>query len=524
MKLLASPVHSPPAQRGAALMLSFMVLMVLILILMQIRYSTDTTARVSRNEETLVAMDSAIESALLQVFEDLKSDAESDSAAGADAGGDAAGALGGSSAGADAGAEEESGPTDSKEDEWARPQRTEVNEIQLRILIQDEDSKFNVLSVLTPDEEEADKALDRLARVIEWSRKGTKAEIDGTSARRMAETITAYMQRRADQILPRPQLLSDREENEDVGLPLSLREFAALDPELFPANLFRDFIDEDEKIVHSLGTFLTVWSSVTTVEEANELAQQDSGETAAQDTPGGDQDGDGTGQGGQNDQNGQGQNGLDDAGQGNGQDGAGNGTGDAQQDGQNGGQGAGGTDAPPGWAINVNTAPGAVLHALLDSRDTPYRFWDDVVQYRNDKDEEVEENDDPPLDEYGRPILVKQYFHSVDDLAKVDGWENLEPIVQGELRSLLKVESQVFSIWVTARKPTGDEQIDPFSRQEDIEREEANWQGLVRTVRVVVWRRSLGEGEIEIVPLVRWEVADDVPFEVLDFPESRDYR
>ena len=28
------------------------------------------------------------------------------------------------------------------------------------------------------------------------------------------------------------------------------------------------------------------------------------------------------------------------------------------------------------------------------------------------------------------------------------------------------------------------------------------------------------EGEIEIVPLIRWEVLDYVPFEVLDFPED----
>ncbi len=174
--------------------------------------------------------------------------------------------------------------------------------------------------------------------------------------------------------------------------------------------------------------------------------------------------------------------------------------------------------------MNINTAPGAVLHALMDSRDLPYRFWDDVILYRNEKDETVEENDDPPLDEYGKPILVRQFFHSADDLSKVDGWETLEPIVQGELSGLLKTESQVFSIFVTARKPTGEEQIDPFSRREDVEREEDNWQGLVRTVRAVVWRHTVGEGEVEIVPIVRWEVLDYVPFEVLDFPEGRDFR
>jgi hypothetical protein len=488
-------------------MLSFMVLIVLILILAQIKYSTDSNGRVARNEETLALMDNAIESALLQVMEDLKTDAESDSAgAGAGDAGGAGGGLpgGGGGGGGGAGGGEDSGPTDSKEDEWARAQRTEINEIQLRILVQDEDSKFNVLSVLTENEEEAEKALDRLARVIEWSRKSTRAEIDGTTARRMAEAMLEYMRRRSDQTLPRPELLSDREEQEDVGLPLSLREFQAIDPELFPNSLFQDFLDEDDKIVHSLGSFLTVWSSVGTVDEANEA--NDTGES-----------GNGGGQG-EDDQNNE-----DDNNQDNTDNEGGGGQGDPA--GGNAGAGGGGqADTPPGWAMNLNTAPGAVLHALMDERDLPYRFWDDVVLYRNEKDDTVEENEDPPLDEYGRQILVKQYFHSTGDLSKVDGWENLEPIVQGELTGLLKVQSNVFSVFITARKPTGEEQIDPFSRGEDIEREEANWQGLVRTVRAVLWRRPAGEGEVEMLSVVRWEELDYVPFEVVDFPEAKRFR
>jgi hypothetical protein len=499
-------------------MLSFMVLLVLILILAQIKYSTDANGRVARNEETLALMDQAIESALLQVMEDLKTDAESDAASGGGGEGGGAGGIPGGGATGGAGGEGESGPTDSKEDEWARAQRTEINEIQLRILVQDEDSKFNVLSVLTENEDEAEKAVDRLARVIEWARKGTRAEIDGTTARRMAEAITEYMRRRTDQTLPRPELLSDNEEAEDVGVPLSLREFQSIDPELFPASLFQDFIDEDDKIVHSLGSFLTVWSSVGTVDEANSAAEEAGGDGGGEEDGGGDQNGtenDGGGDGGDG-----GDGGTDTETTGGG-DGGGEDTGDENA----GGNAGGGTaDTPPGWALNLNTAPGAVLHALMDERDLPYRFWDDVLIYRNEKDDTVEENEDPPLDEYGREMIVKQFFKSVDDLGEVDGWENLEPIVQGELKSLLKVQSGVFSIFLTARKPTGDEQIDPFSRGEDIEREEANWQGLVRTVRAVLWRRPAGEGEVEILSVIRWEELDYVPFEVVDFPEAKRFR
>jgi len=512
MKLLLPPSGRNAPRRGAALVLSFMVLLVLILILAQIKYSTATDARVARNEEVVLSMDMAIESAFLQVFEDLKADAESD------AGGGGAGALGdtganpGASPGTDpgAGGEGQSGPTDSHEDTWAKPQRTELNEIQLRILVQDEDSKFNLLSVLTEDEDEADKAMERLTRVIEWSRKGTSHEINGAEARNMATTMRDYMLHRGNSILPRPELLSDDEQEGDLGLPLSLREFMALDPELFPEDLFRDFIDQDGVTVHSLGSFLTVWSSVGTLEESRSAAEErgaseDGGATPPEGStpePGSQNSPDSPGEAGQN----------------------GNGQGNGQEGAQGNPAAPGGSSTPDGWVINVNTAPPAVLHALLEGRDLPYRFWDDVVRYRNEPDEDVEENDDPPLDEYGREIVVHQFFTSVDQLSEIDGWESIEPDTRAELQSLLKTQSQVFSIFITARKATGEENIDPTARSEDIEREEADWHGLVRTVHAVVWRHVLGEGDVEIVPIVRWKVIDYVPYEVLDFPEARDRR
>jgi hypothetical protein len=169
----------------------------------------------------------------------------------------------------------------------------------------------------------------------------------------------------------------------------------------------------------------------------------------------------------------------------------------------------------------VNTAPPAVLKALLEDRDVPYRFWDDVIEYRNTDDEEIDENEDPPLDEFGEPITVKQFFKSIDDLGAVDGWHDLEPILQGELRNLLTVQSQVFSIYVTARRPTGIEGDRVAADKWELLDEDENGQGLIRSVRSVVWRRAGEDGATEIVPLVRWEVLDYVPIEVLDRPERR---
>ena len=481
MRLLTHLRQPTNPRRGAALMLSFLVLIVLILIVQQISYSTRTDERVSRNEETLIAMDQAIESILLQVYEDLLMDAGSGD--GGDAGGGDGNPFGGGGGDASGFGGDGGGATDSREDDWARPQRTELNELQIRILVQDEDSKFNILSILTEDEEEADKAFERLVRVIEFSRKGTRLEIDGGDARRMATAMLEFMNRRRDQYLPAPELLSDDPENEDIGLPLTLREFVAIDPDLFPEALFKDVRDEDGNVVHAISSFLTTTSSLTTESEDNGGG---GGEGASQ-TPDDGDDGDEDGE---------------------------------QPPTASGAAPAAEPDSADG-RINVNTAPPAVLKALLDDREVPYRFWDDVIEFRNEPQEDEEDipDDEIPVDEYGEEIIAKKFFESLDQLNEIDDWINLEPIRQGELQNLLKVQSSVFSIYITARRATGEERIDRSSRREDIEREEAEGQGLVRTVRSIVWRRTTG-GEAEIIPIIRWEVVDYVPYQVLDYPDE----
>jgi hypothetical protein len=46
----------------------------------------------------------------------------------------------------------------------------------------------------------------------------------------------------------------------------------------------------------------------------------------------------------------------------------------------------------------------------------------------------------------------------------------------------------------------------------------------VRTVRCVVWRHAHEDGSVDSVPIVRWEVLDHSPFEVLDYPGDRTFR
>jgi len=439
-------------------MLSFLVLIILIMIVQQIKYSSDSEARVARNAETIAMMDQAIESVMLQALEDLRADAEGGaSESEGEASPDAAPAgLGGADSGG-----QDSGSSDSREDAWAEAQRTELNGIQLRVFIQDEDSKFNVLSLMNEDEEKADRAFEALVRVLEACRADTTAEIASSDARAMASAMREFMEQRDDQYVPRPNLTSFNDEYPDLGFPQSLRDFTAADPRLFPEELFVDYRDEEDQRIYSINSFLTVFSCLSTV--------------------GGDS-------------------------------GSSGGDGDAPA------QEASAADG----RVNVNTAAPAVLSSLVDSRDVSYDFWDDIIEYRNEPDEESEDLDpaDIPLDEFGEEQVSKQYFQSFEGLAEIDSWDGLDDEIKQDLEGLLKVESSVFSIYVTARKLTGREEFDARSSPAEVELQEEQSAGLVRTIRSVVWRKTSDTGEAVIIPIIRWEVVNYVPHEVLDYPDE----
>jgi hypothetical protein len=178
-----------------------------------------------------------------------------------------------------------------------------------------------------------------------------------------------------------------------------------------------------------------------------------------------------------------------------------------------------------GYAVNVNTAPVAVLKALFDDRDLHPRFWDLLVEYRNLEEEEAPaseattEEPEPTLDEFGEEIIERRIFDNLGELAEVEGFSELPAEVQSKLNQLLTVESRVFSIVVIARRSTAAEGdlSDAATSREELEASEHSGDSLLRVVRCVVWRHKQGE-EFEIVPLVRWELLDYVPYEVQDYP------
>ncbi|TAJ10473.1 MAG: hypothetical protein EPO68_15005 [Planctomycetota bacterium] len=545
MRLPHVPGRAP--RRGAALMLSLLVLFVLVAIVFQLNIATGTDARIARNEVVLTQMDLAISSAQLEVFEKLKADSQSsESGAQGGAGGAGGGMPGLPSGGGDSqsmgfgdtsgfggggaggggnpfggggggGQGGQQGPVDSMQDEWYRPERTSINEIDLRIFIQDEDSKYNVLAILTKDENEARKALDRLTRIFDLCREGTAADIDGARARRMAESVRDHLKQRLDSVLPRPVLLTDADKDGNTleqGLPLSLREFAVLPG--FDESQFRDYRDSEGRVVHSVSSFLTVWTALSTrAEHAQELGNagdaNNGGQGGGNPNVSGNQPG---GFAGANAPSG----GVDS-----------NVGGSASSGAGAGGQG-GASTTTTGIAVNLNTAPGAVLKALFDDREVPPQFWDGVIEFRNLEDEEAidkakeeagGEELEPEVDEWGKEIKPRKYFKSLTDLKEIDGWENLEPQQQAEVQQLVAVQSNVFSIYITARKRTAIEDgSEAFDDPAETRKREERGGYLTRTVRIVVWRRAGGTDGVELVPLETWETIDFAPYEVLDYPDE----
>lgn len=444
-----------PRRRGAALLLSFLVLMVIIAIVYQLNRTTGTDQQVADKNLQLTKMDLAIRSALFEMLEQLREDGELRLGAAEEGGGEIPD-MGDQSAVPEGGEAAESNPdaVDSQMDEWAQVMATSIDDVQLRVLVQDEDRKYNVLNMLNPDEELADEAVERVARILDYCREDTAEDISMTDAEELARVMRDHMLERTNSLLPRPEaLLNDDDERSTLGLPLTMREFLPLEP--FEEHLFQDYFDVDGARVHSITSYLTCYTSPST----------------------------------------------------------------------GGGTGTQAVTAEGGHNVNVNTAPLAVLMGLFDGRDVSGRFWDDVLEYRNEEEDlpptSDQEEEQEILDEFGQPVVRCQFFDGLEELAELPDWDGMEPELRGEIEALLRVESDVFSITITARVPTAEERLQVLEFDSRREQEEYERSGLflVRTVRAVYWRK-MSDDSVEMVPLVPWEVLDHAPLPVLDRPED----
>jgi hypothetical protein len=390
-----------------------------------------------------------------------------------DALGGAAGGAGGSGAPGPGGTapegEGESDPSaecDSSRDSWFQPVGHADDDLTTYVWIEDENRKFNILALWSPDEKFAEFSRDRLVRLIDTLREDSDFDVSVGDAERIVQELRDWVQRPDLEAIPRPLLKSDDERRRDRSAPMHLDELMML-PSV-KEDLFFDKV-LDGKVYLGLESVLTIWTSLKVdAGDPEKVARQRAvaasrGETAP--APGGEAtppEGTGSTPGG-----------------------------DTAE------------EAPPqpdglGIRINVNTATRPVLRALFPADKIPDRVIDAIIRYRNEEDEEeaakaAEQLPSTDVSDFGDLRLGSEkkfkFFATVADLEQIEEFANLpDPQMKADFQKALTTKSEVFSIHLATLFKRNDE----------------NRVYLLRRARSIVLRIDDG-ADGQIVPLVPFE-------------------
>ncbi len=371
-----------PASRksGAILILVMLVVLILAAVMVQIWISTDVDLQTALYRQSEFPLRQAAYGTFMQccsaLVQDLQgegegSTGEGDPEGGGDdgSGGDPGlGGMGGGDLGAEGGA-----ANDSMVDNWARPGGISMafsSEVEVKVLIRDEDGKFNILSILSEDEEFADESFERLIRVIDLFREGTRGDISRGSAHEIADSMKAWMKGGRDtHSFPLPVVKTgksdkDKEEldKDPIDFPLTIEELVLCDE--ITENLFFGYIEDGERIPGLL-EYITIYSNL--VMDSPKVDEEEGEEEDPYANEGGDELGE-------------------------------------LPPGEEGDDGGGdpGEESEPvetnNGLININTAPLSVLKALLEPEDIPYSILDHLGEFRSKAIEAYEET----LNDYGQ--------------------------------------------------------------------------------------------------------------------------
>lgn len=527
------PLHHPArSERGVALLMTLFIVLIVAAVILQLALTTTADFAVSVNESVVARVEAAADTAFVDARKALLDDAQQSQDSG---GGPGSAMAGGGSpipgAGGGDPSQQQADNSDSLNDPWAKDQETSVNDIQVRVHIEDENRKFNVLTLVSKDQEFARASRERLVRIIDYLREfnGTERDIDSGSAETIVANIVQWLEGNRKGF-ERPTLHSNAPDS-TVTLMVTLDELLAVEG-----------IDEellyDQRVngvdYPGLESVLTIYTSLEagplkTNENSNSNPTADGsapgttpGDSASSNqTPGGSGSGNPAGGNSGSQQNAPAEKGKD-------------------------------PSTEPGKSlgvkININTAPPSVLRALAPSFDIPTDVWDAVIRYRNQLDEEKlkqsKENGDYLGDELpagvdpatkivdktafptGEGAPATHIFSTLEDLNKVEEWKNLgNETAKKEVLKLLTTESDVFSIYIAARPTSGvgatrSQGVDAFgfatttpgsNDPDDMPG------GIVRRIRQVVWRRK-GTSETVLLPVVVREERWVRKVSVNDFP------
>ena len=497
MKPMPRRPASGDSRSGVVLIITVIVVLIAWALVAQLSLGTRVAWQAAKNHADRVRLEAACLAVAEQLFQALADDAagvDSIGGFGGAAAEEALASLGADSEGeADPGEEEspDTASSDSRMDAWARPMRVVMGDIQVTTWVQDENSKYNLLALVSEDEEARREAREIVTRILDHLREDFDDDLDSTEARLITDEIVEWLEAsNRDEVLPRAPRFSDLEDSEEQ-LMLDLDELLLL--ESIDEKLYYDQLRDEDRIAPGLETVFTVWTSLG-------LAAP---ETAAE-AP----DGSGEGETAGGEAGAEGASGAEAAAS-------------AEEIGRtvSGGlQGALEGDPPIGNLININTAPRAVLLGLVDPSLVNGRVIEEILEYRNEIDEEAlaeDEEVDPDLLELERALygteeqIPYRFFGSLEDLSEIGSFERLAPRAQEALRSRVGVQSDVFSLYLYARIPPPDWR--PEERYEEPI-------GPVLRLRAVVWRRSTEDGA-RFIPILPWH---EVPYTRWTIPDFQD--
>ncbi len=504
-------------ERGIVLLLTMAVLFIGIALVAQLAVGSSVAFLSMRNRADSVRMELACRSAAEEALNLLRDDAAGadggmsamgsalgaggfDPGAGAEgAAGDPAAAAGGEAAAGAAGEEDAGANSDSFEDTWSKPMRIRMGDLEITTFVQDENSKYNLHLLAVSDPERQKLEFDRVVRILDRLRENMDGDLDEFQARVIVEDIVDWLDpRRRSQDLPlAPRHSLGERQDADKALMSSLEELLLL--EHVDEGLFYDQV-RGEEIAPGLESVFTIWTAI-------DFAAPGSG---------GLEDGAAAGADGADGAAG----GVPVAGGSGGAPELPTGEQDEEIRGEGGLEGALQGGAPIGTKINLNTTPRAIVEGLLPEFKLPRNQTAEIIQWRNEVDEEeLELRDAEDVDAEDQELRdamfgeqeedPRHYFKSLEDLRKVPGFEEgqLPAEVEQELLDLVGVESDIFSVYLYARV-VQDMDWQPERRYEEMP-------GSVIRLRAVVWRRTTQSGPVLLflqpwqrVPATRWRIPD----------------
>lgn len=501
------------AESGIAIVLALIFSILLYILVAELVVAGRMVRQTGENDALLARMRSQMVYQLRDAEEQLRGDlagkAAADDSGGAGALGGALGGAGGKSGGsagsspgsnagngAGAGAEEETDPSgtcDGSRDAWFQPVGHADNDITTYVWVEDENRKFNILALWSPDEKFAELSRERLVRLIDALREDSEFDVSTAEAERIVSDLKDWVTRSETDAIPRPLLKSDDEKRRDITAIMHLDEMLML--QSVPEELFFDKVF-DGKYYPGLESALTIWTSLRVDQgDPEKVARQRAAAEARGETPpatGGSTPGTGT--------------------EGSGRPSSGAGTGASA--------GAkAGDDAVPqqpdgvGIRINVNTAPRAVLRALFPADRIPDRVIDAIIKYRNEEDEEQKKKDEgavPKTDvaDFGDLRLGQDkklnVFATVEDLEKVEEFAKLaDAQAKSDFQAALTTTSDVFTIHLASL----------FKRNEE------NRRYLLRRARSIVLRIDDG-ADGKVIPLVPFEERVGLRLQPIDIQQE----